>query len=76
MFRDMQRVILHNEEDDSEIALASDDEQFVIAPGQKIKAEFLTMIYPIFDDPSCEGEYRLIYGDAEIEFKLFCDVVC
>ena len=74
--QDMQRIILHDEADGSEIVLADDEEQFTIAPGQSVKAEFLTMIYPILDSPDYAGEYRLIYGDAVIDFKLFCDVVC
>ena len=74
--QDMQRIILHDEADGSEIALSDDEEQFTIAPGQSIKAEFLTMIYPIPDSPDSAGEYRLIYGDAVIDFKLFCDTVC
>ena len=74
--QDMPRIILHNEEDGSEIDLTGADEPFILAPGQTVKVEFLTMVYPILDSLDYEGEYRLIYGDAEIDFRLFCDEVC
>lgn len=74
--QDMPLIVLHDNADGSEITLADETDQFVIKPGQTIKAEFLTMRYAIFDYPEYEGEYRLIYGNVVIDFKLYCDTVC
>ncbi len=74
--KDMPLILLHDEADGSEISLPAEDDQFVIKPGQTIKAEFLTMRYRIFENPEYNGDYRLIYGDVVIDFKLFCDTVC
>ena len=73
---DMPLIILHDEADVSEIVLADEEEEFWIAPGQIVKAEFLTLRYPIFDDPEYAGDYRLVYGEAGIDFKLYCDIAC
>ena len=74
--QDMPLIVLHDNADGSEITLADETDQFVIKPGQTIKAEFLTMRYAIFDYPEYEGEYRFIYGNVVIDFKLYCDTVC
>ena len=74
--KDMPLIILHDQADGSEIILSNEDEQFTIYPGQTINAEFLTMRYPISDDPSYAGAYRFVYGDVMIEFKLICDIAC
>ena len=74
--QDMPLIVLHDNADGSEIPLADETNQFVIKPGQTIKAEFLTMRYAIFDYPEYEGEYRFIYGNVVIDFKLYCDTVC
>ena len=74
--QDMPLIVLHDNADGSEITLADDTDQFVIKPGQTIKAEFLTMRYNIFDFPEYAGEYRFIYGNVVIDFKLYCDTVC
>ena len=74
--QDMPLIVLHDNADGSVITLADETDQFVIKPGQTIKAEFLTMRYAIFDYPEYEGEYRFIYGNVVIDFKLYCDTVC
>lgn len=74
--QDMPLIVLHDNADGSEITLADETDQFVIKPGQTIKAEFLTMRYNIFDFPEYEGEYRFIYGNVVIDFKLYCDTIC
>lgn len=55
----------------AEIALETEDEVLEIEPGQKLRVEILAADRLIFD----EGKYRLIYGDAEIDFKLVFDEV-
>lgn len=74
--QDMPLIELYDQADGSEIILANEDDQFTVYPNQTINANFLTMQYPIFDDPSYEGAYRFIYGDVMIEFKLICDIAC
>ncbi len=73
--RDMQLIYLKDEADGTEIKLANEDDCFTIAPGQKIMGRFLTLRYRIHQEPEYSGDYRFIYGDVAIDFKLFCDVV-
>ena len=70
----METVIVTDETDvanKAEIALETEDEVLEIEPGQKLRVEILAADRLIFD----EGKYRLIYGDAVIDFKLVFDEV-
>ena len=70
----METVIVTDEKDEAnkaEMALETEDEVLEIEPGQKLRVEILAADRLIFD----EGKYRLIYGDAEIDFKLVFEEV-
>ena len=74
--QDMPLIVMYDDLNGVELPLADEDGTFVIGAGQRVLANFLTLRYRIFDSPEYTGDYRLIYGDVVIDFKLFCDVVC
>ena len=74
--QDMPLIVMYDDLNGVELPLADEDGTFVIGAGQRVLANFLTLRHRIFDSPEYTGDYRLIYGDVVIDFKLFCDVVC
>ena len=74
--QDIPLIALYDVEDNSEIILDNENDKFTVYPNQTINAKILTLRYPIHNAPSFAGDYRLIYGDVIIDFKLICDMAC
>ena len=59
--------------EETEIALGSYDDTFEIEPYQVIHAKLLALPYNLMPSGEYAGDYRLIYGDAVIDFSLELD---
>ena len=75
-FNSFPRVILSEVKYDSEeieIVLGSDNDTFEIEPFQKIHAKLLSLPYNLIATGEYAGEYRLIYGNAVMDFNIELD---
>lgn len=73
--QDMVRIKAYDMSNDTEIELNPKDNLITIEPGQKIKIEFLTLTYRIFDEPEYVGDYCLTYGDMSVDFSLVLNYI-
>lgn len=75
-YNSFPRVVLYDVKYDSqetEISLGSYDDTIGIEPYQKIHAKLLSLPYNLLASGEYVGEYRLIYGDAVIDFNIELD---
>lgn len=75
-FSSFPMVIVYDVKHDSEeteIGLESDNDTFEISPFQKIHVKLLSLPYNLIASGEYVGEYRLIYGDAVIDFNIELD---
>ncbi|MBR3341361.1 MAG: hypothetical protein IKG30_07050 [Clostridiales bacterium] len=75
-YNSFPRVVLYDVKYDSEkteISLGSYNDTFDIEPFQKINANLLSLPYNLLASGEYAGEYRLIYGDAVIDFNIELD---
>lgn len=72
----MTPVIARDWSQDEHVELEITDGSIIVQPGQRVRIDFLMLNHSIFDSEEYEGDYRLIFDDVVIDFKLYLDFVC